>query len=89
MGDQHPTERLRLGDVAPNWPGIVAELHKVAPTYGPLALRRGIAELLVDVAREMTRDDAPPSLIDRAQELLDALRRMEWAGGQAGTEVEP
>jgi hypothetical protein len=93
--DRHRTERLLLSQITPGWAGVIAALHKINPDWGPAALKRGLCELLHDCITEMIKPDAKASLIDLAQDILDALRRMSWEGspitGEMPTEqpVEP
>jgi hypothetical protein len=70
-----PRELAAAGD--PSWPLALAALERIG-SWANYALRLGTLALLQECVRAMAEQRASPQLIDRAQELLDALRHMSW-----------
>lgn len=80
VADLHPTERLRLDEIRPTFKSVLASLHVMSPTRGPLALRRGIVEALIEVATAMRSRSASAGLVVEARDLVEALSHMPWEG---------
>ncbi len=61
----------------PTWPIVLATLEQLG-SWTVLAIKLGMLALLQNKVREMAQENAPASLINEAQTLLDALRHMPW-----------
>lgn len=78
--DDRPTQALDPRTITgPSWPVVLATLEQLG-SWTVYAMRLGTLALLQDVVKRMTAVDAPASLIEEAQTLLDALRHLGWEG---------
>lgn len=76
--DEHPTTVLDPRTVTgPSWPIVLATLEQIG-SWTTLAMRLGILALLQECTRAMALPNAPASLVNEAQMLVDALRHMPW-----------
>ena len=63
--------------ITSSWPIALATLEQIGP-WTIFAMRLGTLALLRDCIQRMAAEDAPASLVNEAQTLLDTLRRMPF-----------
>ena len=63
--------------ITSSWPIVLATLEQIGP-WTIFAMRLGTLALLRDCIQRMAAEDASASLVNEAQTLLDALRRMPF-----------
>lgn len=82
FSDDKPTVKLTVEEImgkGASWPAVLALLEQVAPAWGIFALRLGLIEQLHRILDELGHHDARPTLVARAQMVLDALAHLPYS----------